>query len=108
MLIGANPVTALGATVGIKLTCYGNPERTAITNNTRHTITIQTVGSTYRPNVTEPFHVNRLLNPGATITYQSGRGATRHVLTRSFIFYNNDERDGVKVRTSIGTFTKHC
>ena len=108
LAVGAIPGMALSAGVAIKLSCYSNPERTTITNNTGSAITIQTVGSTYMPNVTEPFHVNRVLTPGATITYQSGTHATRHVLTQSFIYYNNDELDGTSVKTSVGTFTKRC
>ncbi|HVM29939.1 MAG TPA: hypothetical protein VM305_04120 [Candidatus Limnocylindrales bacterium] len=93
--------------VGIRLGCYSNPETTRIKNNTAKTITIYRVGSTYQPYSYEPFTVNKRLLPGTAITYQTGRAATRNVLTRNYI-YNDNGRDGVRVATSIGTFTKSC
>lgn len=95
------------AAVGLSVSCYSNPERTTIRNNTSHGITVYTVGSTYRPYSYEPFHVNKHLNAGAKITYQTGSAAFSHVLTHTYI-YNNNGLDGAKVTTSAGTFKRHC
>jgi hypothetical protein len=107
-IVSASPTPAqAAAAVKITLSCYSNPEKTTITNNSASSITIKKVGSTYQPYSYEPITVNRSLAPGAKVTFQSGNAATRNVLTRNYI-YNNNGLDGAKVVTSIGSFTKRC
>ena len=91
----------------ISLSCYTSPERTTIHNGTSHAITIDSVGSTYKPRSNEPFSVDKHLSAGASITYQTGSGAKHNVLTHQSI-YDNNGKDGARVKTSIGTFKKHC
>lgn len=98
---------AEAASVSVSVSCNSNPERTTVHNGTGHRITVQTVGSTYHPRSNEPFGVNDSLANGHSITYQSGYAAHTHVLTHQYI-YNNDERDGAKVKTSAGTFKRYC
>lgn len=107
MLAGAPPSVGAAAAVKVTLSCYGNPEKTTIKNNSSASITVRKVGSTYQPYSYEPITVNKRLAPGAAVTYQTGHGAVRNVLTRNYI-YNNNGRDGAKVVTTIGTFTKRC
>jgi hypothetical protein len=83
-----------------------NPSRSRKNNGAR-SITVRKVGSTYQPYSYEPFVVTKVLGPGEAITYQTGRAASRNVLTRNYI-YNDNGRDGAKVVTSVGTFTKAC
>lgn len=102
------PGSASAASVGIQLSCYSNPERTTIRNNTNKAFTILRIRSTYQPQDFEPFVLNRTLAPGTSVTYQTGQAASRRVLTRNFIYYNNNELDGVRVKTSIGIFIRAC
>lgn len=109
LLVAASaPGTALAGGVGIHLSCYSNPETTTIRNNTGHGIKILSIRSTYQPQDFEPFLVNKHLDAGQKITYETGFGADKHVLTNNFIYYNNNELDGVKVKTNAGIFKKHC
>ena len=106
--LGVAPVAAEAASgVGIRLSCYSNPERTIIKNNRRKSIIIRRVGSTYRPYSYEPFSVRKVVKPGKRVQFQTGRAARVNRLTRNYI-YNDNGRDGVKVVTSVGTFRKHC
>jgi hypothetical protein len=103
--VAVSPVSA--GSVSIGLHCYSNPELTTVHNYTGHGITVNSVGSTYHPYSFEPFYVYHYLAAGNSITYQTGRAAYRHVLTHDYI-YNNNGLDGARVRTTVGTFTKHC
>jgi hypothetical protein len=104
---GAPSVTA-ASSVKITLHCYSNPEKTKITNVGTHSFKITKVGSTYQPYSYEPFRVSKTLAPGQSVTYQTGRAARgTNALTRNYI-YNDNGKDGAKVVTSVGTFTKHC
>lgn len=104
---GLGAQVADAASISIGVSCYSNPELTTIRNYSGHGITIRSVGSTYHPYSFEPFYVYKHLNAGDSITYQTGRAAYRHVLSHDYI-YNNNGLDGVRVRTSIGKFTRHC
>jgi len=104
-LPGSGVVDAAGVTVSVS--CNSNPERATLTNNRSSGLTINSVGSTYAQCSDEPFYVYKHLAAHSSITYQSGTNATHHVLTHQFI-YNNDTRDGVRFKTSIGKFVKHC
>lgn len=102
-----SPAVDAAPAVGIRVSCYANPETTRITNNSSSSIKVKTVGSTYQPYSNEPFWVNRTLAPGTSVTYQTGYAASRNALTRRYI-YNNNGLDGARVATTIGTFTKRC
>ncbi len=100
------PPTALTVTVA----CKATPETTRVKNNLNRAITIKAVGSIYRPFGYEPVRVDRKLGPGKTVTFESGAGADRNVLTGSFI-YNNDvgSKEGARVITKAGTrYTDRC
>jgi hypothetical protein len=105
-VLGPNSVGAAG--VGVQVSCYTNPERTTITNNTSSSIRIRTIGSTYRPQDFEPIRVARNLAPGKSLTFQSGFRATKNVLTNNFIYSNLAERDATRVVTSVGSFVRKC
>jgi len=71
---------------------------------------IKAVGSIYQPFSYEPVRVERKLGAGKTVTFESGAGAGRNVLTGSYI-YNNDvgSKEGARVITKAGTrFTDRC
>ncbi len=108
-LIGtAVPGPAMAAAVKLHVSCYTNPETVTIRNNTGQAITILKVGSTYQPREFEPFTVNKQLNAGASITYQTGSLASTKILSHEFIFANGASLDKVRVKTSIGTFKRAC
>jgi hypothetical protein len=102
------PAADAAASVKITLHCYSNPELTKITNNGTVTFRVTKVGSTYQPYAAEPFSVNKTLAPGESVTYQTGRKASGPYKLYGNYIYNDNGRDGVKVVTTVGTFTKHC
>ena len=94
----------------MSLNCESNPETTTVKNNTNKSITIETVGSIYKPRSNEPFNIpdklgvaKAQLDPGETITFESGTEANQNVLTRQNI-YNNDvgSQEGAVITTSTG------
>jgi hypothetical protein len=101
----ASPVTPASVTAFVQ--CSGNPERATITNNTGSAITIYSVGSTYQPRSGEPYYVNKTLKAHKSFTHESGTAATTHVLTHQFL-YNDDVRDRVRFKTSVGKIVDHC
>lgn len=98
------------AAVGVKITlnCYSNPEKTKVTNTGTVTFTVTRVGSTYQPYSSEPFVVSKTLRPGEYVTYQTGRAASGPYKLYGNYIYNDNGLDGARVKTSVGTFTKHC
>lgn len=95
--------------VAVRVECKSNPEVARVKNNTRRAITVRTVGSIHESRGNEPFRVGRVLKPGRAIAFQSGYDARRMVLTRQYIYDNDVGRnEGVRVRTSIGTFAGRC
>jgi hypothetical protein len=100
-------VVDAGTSVSVSVSCNTNPERTTVKNRGTTTFTVTKVGSTYLPRSNEPFRVSKTLQPGQSITFQTGYDATRNILTRQYI-YNNDTRDGAKVVTSAGIFKRYC
>lgn len=96
--------------LAVTANCYGNPETTVIKNVGSGPVTLTSVGSLYQPRSNEPFSVSRTLQPGQSVTYQTGAAASSNVLTQQYI-YNNDvgSTEGARVRTSTGaTFTDRC
>jgi hypothetical protein len=81
------------------------PERVTIRNRRSSKITIQSVGSTYRPYSSEPFYVGKVLKPGKSVTYTFGSGGN---LTGLSIFNNDASSEGVRVRTNKGTKVVSC
>lgn len=107
---GISPRPAEAAS-GVKVTvnCTGNPEVTRVANNTNGRITVKTVGSIHQPRSNEPFRVNRTLQRGKTITFESGQAANQNTLTRAYIYDNDVGRsEGARVRTSKGGFVDRC
>ncbi len=106
------PSTAEAATgLTVTLDCYSSRERVTIKNTRSATVTIRTVGSLYKPRSNEPFTVNRKLAAGKSVSYYSGSGASAssaYTLTRQSIFNNDIATEGVRVTSSIGTFSKRC
>src|SRR4051794_24459170 len=103
--LSAAPVSAASQPISIKLACYSTPETTTITNVSSKKLTVKSFGSTYQPYAGEPLHVNKVLAPGQAVTYKTGR-APGSIYGNSI--YNSNGRDGVRVVTSVGTYTKHC
>jgi hypothetical protein len=107
LLLHAAPIAASSKVV-ITLNCTGSPETTKIKNNTSAQITITSVGSLYKPRTNEPFALHQSVSAGHSITYQTGSNAVSHVLTHQAIYANGVSSEGVRVKTSVGTFTKLC
>src|SRR5918999_3368427 len=108
--LSPHPAQARPPALTVTVACKATPETTRVENNRNRNITIKTVGSIYQPRSNEPFRVNRTLRGGRTITFESGSGADRNVLTGQYI-YNNDvgSREGARVRTGSGaSFVDRC
>jgi hypothetical protein len=104
-------MTAAASGLTITLDCYSSRERTTIKNTKSVAVTIKTVGSLYKPYSNEPFSVNRKLAPGKSVTYYTGSGASASssaTLTRRNIYNNTVSSEGVRVTSSIGSFSKRC
>ncbi len=106
------PSTADAATgLTVTVDCYSSKERVTIKNTRSATVTIKTVGSLYKPRSNEPFTVNRKLAAGKSVSYYTGSGASAssaYTLTRQSIFSNDVASEGVRVTSSVGTFSKRC
>jgi hypothetical protein len=116
VVIGLPTIAPAGvdaATPGLTITldCYASRERTTIRNNRAATVTIRTVGSLYKPCSNEPFSVSRKVSAGKSVTFFTGSGATysnSFTLTRRNIYNNTISTEGVRVTSSVGTFSKRC
>jgi hypothetical protein len=96
--------------VTVNVNCTSNPETTRVKNSTNRSIKINTIGSIYRPYSYEPFVVNRMLQPGKAIAFESGSEANgTNRLTTAHI-YNNDvgSKEGARVKTFVGIFIDKC
>jgi len=105
-----HPAEARTPALTVTVACKATPETTRVKNNRNRAITIEAVGSIYQPFSYEPVRVERKLGAGKTVTFESGAGAERNVLTGSYI-YNNDvgSKEGARVITKAGTrFTDRC
>ena len=108
--LSPHPVEARTPALTVTVACKATPETTRVKNNRNRAITIKAVGSIYQPFSYEPVRVERKLGAGKTVTFESGAGAGRNVLTGSYI-YNNDvgSKEGARVITKAGTrFTDRC
>jgi len=108
--LSPHPAEARTPALTVTVACKATPETTRVKNNRNRTITIKAVGSIYQPFNNEPVRVGRKLGAGKTVTFESGAGAERNVLTGSYI-YNNDvgSKEGARVITKAGTrFTDRC
>lgn len=92
----------------ITLKCTSTPERTSIKNNTTARIKIISVSSLVQLRANEPITVNHYLDPGKTVTFQSGPNTTGNTISRQYIYQDSNPNDGVKVVTNRDTFTKKC
>ena len=108
--LSLRPAEAVTPALTVTVACKATPETTRVKNNRNRSITIKKVGSIYQPYSDEPFTVNRKLGGGRSITFESGSGADRNVLTGRYI-YNNDvgTQEGVRVTTASGArFVDRC
>ena len=106
--ISPRPAEAASA-VKVAVSCTGNPEVTRVTNNTRRSIAVRTVGSIHQPRSNEPFRVNRTLQGGKTIAFESGYAANQNTLTGQYIYDNEvGSQEGARVSTSVGRFIDRC
>lgn len=92
----------------ITLKCTSTPERTSIKNNTTARIKIVSVSSLVELRANEPITVNHYLDPGKTVTFQSGPNTTGNTISRQVIYQDTNPNEGVKIVTNRDTFTKKC
>ena len=95
--------------VNITARCDGNPEKVIVENNTRRRITVNRVGSIYRPYDFEPKSFNKTIRRGRQATFESGPRANQNVISRQYIFNSSvGSREGARVGTSVGRFGDRC
>jgi lipoprotein-anchoring transpeptidase ErfK/SrfK len=95
----------------ITISCNTAPEKTIIKNIGEGPVTLATLGTSFNRLASEPFTLNKVLNSGASITYQSGSNTTStNRLTTSQIYTENaGTQEVVTVKVSTGkTFSKAC
>jgi hypothetical protein len=94
----------------VTLSCRTYAETIRVTNNGTGYILLKAIATYYDPLSDEPYHVDRVLKPGATAIYQAGTGAQYGtVLTKDYIFTNSVwDKDGVRISTSAGKAFKAC
>jgi hypothetical protein len=101
--LSTHPVQAQSRDLTVTVDCTSNPERTTVKNSSSGIITIDTVESIYQPRDNEPFPVNSQLNPGETVTFESGSDASQNVLVNQFIYEDDvGSQEGAEVLTSTG------
>ncbi len=102
-------ITTTTPAISLSVSCYGNPERTWIKNNSTRTITLHSLGSIYNRGTKEPLSIGYRLGAGKSVTYQTGSRASVNVLTRGFIYDSYvGTSEGSQVVTSVGTFSARC
>lgn len=102
--------TAAVADLEITLTCTGDPETIRVKNIGAGEIELKGI-ATYLDSIDdEPFAISRILGPGQTAIFQSGRNAQYGtVLTTRYLFTDSGYDDeGVRISTSVGKATKMC
>ncbi len=106
----AVPAAAQTGTIAVSVSCGSNPERTTITNNTNQALNLSgfTLSSINDPRSNEPFALSGTVAAGASVTFQTGTGATANVLTNQFIYDNEAANEGARLGTPFGTLTVLC
>jgi lipoprotein-anchoring transpeptidase ErfK/SrfK len=105
------PVKPKPSKLTITISCNTAPEKTIIKNIGEGPVTLAKLGTSFNKLSSEPFTLNKVLNPGATITYQSGSNTTTtNRLTTSQIYTENaGTAEFVTVQVSTGKlFSKAC
>ncbi len=100
-----------GPAVRVRLSCFTNPERTTVTNESDSTVTVISVTSIFDSDGDESFQVNTTLSPGESVTYESDYDADSNVLTSDYIYsdsYSLRDDQGARVKTSAGTYSANC
>lgn len=87
----------------------GGPEEIEVTNRSKDEIKVESVTSLVERENREPINVNERLKRGQSLTLESGADAGGgDALTERELFDDEANREGVKVKTSIGTFKERC
>jgi lipoprotein-anchoring transpeptidase ErfK/SrfK len=97
--------------LSVTIVCNGAPEKTIIKNVGLGPVTLATLRTTYGALGIEPFTLNRVLNPGSEITYQSGANttSTNRLTTQQIYTEGAGTHESVVVQVSTGkTFWKAC
>jgi hypothetical protein len=95
--------------VWVELDCTSDPEKTTVTNRTEGKITVRKIASVYQPGAGEPKVVDRALEPGKSITFESGPTATNDVLLNRHMYKNAaGSQEGAIVYTSVGRSSARC
>jgi lipoprotein-anchoring transpeptidase ErfK/SrfK len=96
--------------LSLSMTCNGWPEKTTVKNIGKGPVKLHSLWTSYNKQSFEPIALNATLNPGQSITYQSGGGATSNKLSGTEIYTENaGTAEKLTVKVSTGkTFTKAC
>jgi len=103
------PAAAGNNRVDIELKCDTTPEITKVTNRGSKDLKIRQLTSKVDPISREPFKVKETLKRGQTITFETGKDARgKDKLSSKEIYEDDNNREGVVIRTSAGTFDQDC
>jgi lipoprotein-anchoring transpeptidase ErfK/SrfK len=105
------PVKPKPSKLTITITCNTAPENTTITNIGEGPVTLDKLWTSYKPLSSEPLTLNKVLNPGSSITYQSGANttSTNRLETHQIYTESAGTHEVVTVQvTTSKTFSKAC
>jgi len=104
------PAVVYPSKLSVSINCGGAPELTTIKNIGQGPVPLSQLWTSYNKTGLEPFSLGKVLNPGASITYQSGSGASTNKLTQQQIYTEGaGTHEVVTVKVSTGKkFSKAC
>jgi hypothetical protein len=110
------PAAAATGSITLTISCYTNPERSTITNNTDQVLPLGQVrlASLHQPRSDEPFTLGNtsVLSPGQAITFQTGSASAPSAdsprLSSEAIYNNEEQSEGARLETPYGTLTVLC
>ncbi len=96
--------------ITLAVACSTVPESTTISNNTDAALDLSqfTLASIDDPQQEQIFPLTGILAPGASISFQSGAGASGSVLTTAYIYDNENASEGATLTTPFGVLTVLC
>jgi hypothetical protein len=115
----ARDARAITGSITLTVDCYSKPERTTITNDTDETLDLgyTSLGQGFRlfhlshsgrTGPKEPFYLFGQVAPGASITFETGPGATMNVLSHDELYDDQATDEGAFFITRWGDLSVPC
>ncbi len=92
----------------VRLDCDGSPETITVTNDAAHPIAVYEVSPISLDDSGDPIVRDDLIDPGDSITYEGGRGASGRFDLGQDLFPDDAADSGVRLDTSGGEVDEFC